>query len=110
MQDGAPAHCTAAAKEFLLDKFRGRVFSRETEIAWPAHSPDLNPLNFQYWALAQRQVYAVKPSTIEELIDIVKEYSASCSEDILKSVALNVVNRAGFCVQQRGGHFQHIVR
>ena len=33
MQDGAPAHCTNDAKEFLLEKFRGRVISRGTDIA-----------------------------------------------------------------------------
>ena len=43
MQDGAPAHCTSSAKEFLLKKFQGCVISRGTPIAWPAHSPDLNP-------------------------------------------------------------------
>ena len=46
MQGGAPAHCTTAAKEFLLYKFAGRVISRGTQIAWPAYSPDLNPLDF----------------------------------------------------------------
>ena len=63
MQDGDPAHCTTAAKEFLLNKFVGRVISRETQIAWPAHSPDLNSLNFYYCALAQKEVYSAKPTT-----------------------------------------------
>ena len=43
MQDGAPAHCTTQAKFFLVEKFRGRVISRGTEIGWPVHSPDLKP-------------------------------------------------------------------
>ena len=109
MQDGAPAHCTTAAKKFLVDKFRSRVISRGTDIAWPAHSPDLNPLDFHFWALAQRQVYATKPSTVDELIDIVKQYAAECREDVLKNVALNVLKRARVCLEQRGGHFQHLL-
>ena len=48
MHDGAPAHCTTTAKEFLLNKFGGRVINRGTQLAWPAHSPDLNPLALYY--------------------------------------------------------------
>ena len=48
MQDGAPPHCTTLATAFLLEKFRGRVISRGTHINWPAHSPDLNPLDFHF--------------------------------------------------------------
>ena len=48
VQDGAPAHCTTAAKEFILKMFRGRVISRGTDVARPAHSPDLNPPDFHY--------------------------------------------------------------
>ena len=46
MQDGTPSQCTTAAQEFLLNKFGGRIISRGTQIAWPAHSPDLNSLDF----------------------------------------------------------------
>ena len=66
---------------------------------------DLNPLNFHFWALAQRQVYATKPSTADELIDVVKQYAAECREDVLKNVALNVLNWARLYLEQRGGHF-----
>ena len=69
IQDGASAHCTNDAKEFILEKFRGRVISRRTDIAWPAHSPDINPLDFHFWTLAQRHVHASNPSTIDEVID-----------------------------------------
>ena len=85
-------------EEFLVDKFRTRVISRGTDIAWPDHSPDLNSLDFHFWALAQRQVYATKPSTVYELIDVVKQYAAECPEDVLKNVALNVLKRARLCL------------
>ena len=48
MQDGASPHCTTVAKQFLLDKFHGRVISQGTDIIWPAHSPDLNPLDIHF--------------------------------------------------------------
>ena len=46
MQDGTPPHCTSLAKYFLIEKFQDRVISRGMPIIWPAHSPDLNPLDF----------------------------------------------------------------
>ena len=65
-----------------------------------AYSPDLNPLDFNFLALAQRQFYAAKSSTVDELINVVKQYSAECSEEVLKNVALNVLRRARVFVQQ----------
>ena len=49
-------------------------------------------------ALAQRLTYASNPFTIDEVIDIVKQYAAGCSEDVLKRVTLNVLNRAKLCL------------
>ena len=110
IQDGALAHCTTAVKKFLLKKFRGRMISRGTDVAWPAHSPDLSPLDSHYWALAQRQVYAAKPSIVGEFTNVVKQYSAGCSGEVLKNDALNILRRVRVCVQQSGGHFQHLLR
>ena len=56
MQDGAPPHYTRKAKQFLTEKFQRRVISRGTEIIWLAHSPDLNPFDFHFWAAAQKIV------------------------------------------------------
>ena len=92
-----------------MDKFGGRVISRGTQIAWPAHSPDLNPLDFYYWASAQKEVYSRKPTTVDELFNVVKRFSEEHRENVLHSVALNVLKRANLCVQQNGGHFQHLL-
>ena len=73
------------------------MISRGT-LAWPAHSPYLNPLDFAFLALAQRKVYATKPSTVDEFIDVVKQYAAECQEDVLKNVAINVLKRVSVCL------------
>ena len=82
MQDGALPHCTSLAKDFLVEKFQDRVISRGTPIIWPAHSPDLNPLDFHFFfgggggGVSQQQVYQEHPETIESLIDCVKSFAA----------------------------------
>ena len=110
MQDGAPPHCTREAKEFLLDKFRGKVISRGTPINWPAHSPDLNPLDFHFWSEAQAEVYRKKPEDIESLIECVKTFAASYCSMTIRKVSTNVLKRAQLCVREQGGHFQHLLK
>ena len=44
-----------AAKEFLLEKFNDLVISRGTDIIWPAHSTDVNPLDFFVWTAALKK-------------------------------------------------------
>ena len=101
MQDRAPPHCTNAAKKFLLEKFKGRVISRGIAVSWPAHSPDLNPLDFHFWGEAQQQVYREQPGNIEELIECVKKFAAAYGSSTVRSVAENVVKRARQCVDSR---------
>ena len=45
-QDGAAPHCSTECLAFLSEKFPGRIISRRMEHFWPAHSPDLSPLDF----------------------------------------------------------------
>ena len=106
MQDGAPPPCTNAAKKFLLEK---RVISRGTAVSWPAHFPDLNPLDFHFWGEAQQQVYCEQPGNIEELIECGKKFAAAYGSSTIRRVAENVVKRARQCVDANGGHFQHLI-
>lgn len=109
MQDGAPPHCTTEAKKFLIEKFKGRVISRGTPIIWPAHSPDLNPLDFHFWAEAQRKVYTEEPQSIQDLIKCVELLAANYDPTIIDKVTKNVLKRARLCLEEAGGHFQHLL-
>ena len=91
-----------AAKQFLLDKFHICAISRGTDIIWPEHSPDLNPLDFYFWASAQKEVYAQKPETIDSVIECVRGFAEACNEDIVRRVAGNVLKRARLSVCRWG--------
>ena len=54
MQDSVFPYCTTEAKSNVKN-FSCSVISRRTEIGQPAHSPDLNPLDLYFWAVAQRR-------------------------------------------------------
>jgi hypothetical protein len=45
MHDGAPAHFGIQVSNHLNDPYPGRWIGRGSPVAWPARSPDLNPLD-----------------------------------------------------------------
>ena len=110
MQDRAPPHCTNDAKEFLLNKFQNRVISRGTSIIWSAHSPDLNPLDFHFWAEAQRKVCFQHSKDIISLTECVKDFAAGYNKTTLRRVVQSVLKRARLCLRENGGHFQHLLK
>ncbi|KAI6651147.1 hypothetical protein LOD99_5498 [Oopsacas minuta] len=48
-QDGAPAHTSLIAREWLKNHFGTRIISRLTPFEWAPHSPDLSPPDFYLW-------------------------------------------------------------
>ena len=110
MQDGAPPHCTNLSKQFLLEKFNHRVISRGTPVAWPAHSPDLNPLDFHFWGVAQQHVYREQPDNIEALIQCVSAFAATYDSGTIRKVSENVLKRAKQCSDVNGDHLQHLLK
>ena len=47
MHDGAP-HFSRVARQFLNQHFANKWIGRGGPVAWPARSPDLNPLDFHW--------------------------------------------------------------
>jgi hypothetical protein len=45
------------AREFLNNNYTNRWIGRRGPIAWPARSPDLNPLDFYLWGHLKTIVY-----------------------------------------------------
>ena len=48
-----------------------RMISGNTDIPWPARSPDKSPLDYYLWGGCEAEVRRVKPNNLEEL----KEWS-----------------------------------
>ena len=66
--DGAPAHYYAGARHFLDAQFTNRWIGRNGPVAWPARSPDMNPLDFFFWGAMKDRVYATPVVSELELI------------------------------------------
>jgi inhibitor of nuclear factor kappa-B kinase subunit alpha len=106
MQDGAPCHCTNNALRYLNDKFDNRVISRRSANPWPAHSPDLNPLDYWFWGYVESQVYIRRPRNIESLKRVVEEVAYELDAHSIKNAVGNFTRRLEMCFERNGAHFE----
>jgi transposase len=97
MQDNDPTHKGASA--IIKQWAQGQSSAPELLANWPAHSPDLNPIE-NVWAWAQAQVDKAACSTFEEfmqeVIDTLKRVPKAMCEKLVSSMSrrLQAVIRA----------------
>ena len=103
-------HTTNDCLKFLQEKFQNRVVSNRLEFFWPAKSPDLNPLDFFFWGIAEKSVYDAKPRSLEQLKKVVELCAKNVSRGTLLKAADNFRKRATLCLENEGSHFEHLLK
>lgn len=111
MHDGAPAHFSRVAREFLTQTYGNRWIGRGGPHLWPARSPDLNPLDFFLWGHLKSLVYA---TPVENVEDLENRIVASCNlirndPGIFERVRQSMRRRLDCCIRARGGHFEQFL-
>ena len=106
-QDGAPAHTSNLALQWLHDHFGARLVSRKTATPWPAHSPDLTPMDFYLWGYLKSEVTKKKAKNLSELKDMIAEAVRGITPDTCARVIRQVEDRAEICIRQKGGHVEN---
>ena len=79
------------------------------EFPWPARSPDLSPLDYFLWGYVKENVFKRQLADIEILKEIVQEVVSSIDQDVLRAVMANFEKRINLCIEQQGGHFEHLL-
>ena len=105
-QDGAPCHCSNKCLEYLQEKFNGRIISRRTDIFWPAHSPDLSPLDYWFWGIMEEHIARQQPETLAQLKMVVEEHAAAMDPVQVRLAVENIRKRISLCAANNGGHFE----
>lgn len=113
--DGAPPHSVLLARERLNIMFGDQWIGRFGPQRWPARSPDLTPLEFFLWGFIKNEVYARVSESEAELrtrivdaFDKLKTMALDPDRNLLRRVRHNIVRRYNLCVQNRGGHIEHL--
>lgn len=111
MHDGAPAHFSIRAREFLNEAFTNRWIGRGGTQSWPPRSPDLNSLDYFFWGHLKTLVYTTPIQTVEELR---QKILLSCqtirnTPGIFERVRQSMRKRIEACILAEGGHFQQFL-
>uniref|UniRef100_A0A1B6L4Y9 DUF4817 domain-containing protein n=1 Tax=Graphocephala atropunctata TaxID=36148 RepID=A0A1B6L4Y9_9HEMI len=108
-QDGAPPHYGLIVRDFLNENFNEWIGRRGT-IEWPPRSPDITPMDFSVWGILKNEVYSVKIRNVEHLKErIQSEFENLQSRKICDKICESVLKRCNFCLEQHGGHFEHLL-
>ena len=82
-QDGAPAHTARTTQTLLADNF-ANFWSKDI---WPPSSPDLNPLDFYFWARVEREACRVQHKNVAVLrASICKAWEKIPNAEVAKAV------------------------
>ncbi len=108
-QDGATPQTANVTLEWLDQRFPDRLVSRRRDPEWAPHSPDLNPPDFYLWGYLKDRVYENNPQTIPELKEAITQKIRAIPKQECVRVIDNFARRLQVCLQQDGGHLEHIL-
>ena len=101
--DSAPAHRARETVELL----RRETADFISPDLWPPNSPDLNPVDYEIWAVMQRRVYQRKIHIIDELKQRLIEVWCGLEQSTVDMAIDQWRKRLRACVRAKGGHFKH---
>ena len=67
------------------------------------------PLNFLLWSYVKEKVFGTIPSSIDNLKIAIREALTLIDQDTTSVVTANFEKHVELCIQQRGGHFEHLL-
>ena len=59
---------------------------------------------------AEAHVMRCQPKTLNQLKAIVEDFASNMEEELIRKVCRNVQTRAQVCVQQKGSHFEYLLK
>ena len=105
-QDGACAYTS----KHTLAYFEGYL-SQTAELLmpdeWPAHSPDLNPLNYGIWSILEKRVFAVEIRDVEHLCDQQGDAWADIKQEEEDKVIGTFIKCVEVCMAANGHRFEY---
>ncbi len=101
-QDSAPAHAAASTQDFFRE-LGWRFWSKDQ---WPAHSPDLAPMDYGIWDAIERKACAEEAPSLAVLRERVAQAWLAQDPAFIRRVARGFRPRLERCVAAQGGHIE----
>jgi phospholipase C len=76
---------------------------------WPARSPDLIRLDFSKFDFLKTEFLKKRINNLQELMALIILKCNGITPDVLQHIFNNMKRRVVFCMQENGGHFQHLL-
>jgi len=74
---------------------------------WLPSSPDLNPVDYNFWSVLQEEVYKVKVNNVDELRQRIQTVWDELDQRIIDKEIKQWRTRLRACIEAKGGHFEH---
>lgn len=107
--DGAPAHRSNDATDWLDENFPQWIGFNSDDIKWPPRSPDLTPLDFFVWPYVKHRVYQAEPETMEALRECIINAFNTITPGMLRNVHANILKRLQTCLIADGNHIEQLL-
>jgi transposase len=98
--DNAPPHRAAVVQEFKEN--RGIQ-----SLAWPANSPDLNPIEHAWDCLGRRVYTHAQPANTQQLADLLVEEWRLIPQEFLDNLIRSMTNRVRAVLESQGGYTRY---
>ena len=96
-----------SSEQTILSRSAGeQIISGNTDIPWPARSPDQAPCDFWISSICEAEIKRVKPKTLDDLMEVVRDFLASLDPAEGRRAVRDVRPRAELCIKMDGGHFE----
>jgi hypothetical protein len=99
LQDNAPTHRANVTKTWLHNH-------GITLLDFPPYSPDLNPIE-NVWQYLEVRVEKRRPSTVEELQDVIAEEWEKVPKEFLTKLAHSMMKRIELVIAAKGDHIHY---
>lgn len=107
MQDGASCHTSAKTISYLKSVFGSRIISQNTDkLIWPPHSPDLNPLDYWFWATIRELIFHHNPKNKAQLKIIADQVCKRITATQVSKAIGDFEIRIRAVKELRGAHFE----
>lgn len=108
-QDGCGPHNSRMVTDYLNQTFPNSWIGTRGPVAWPARSPDLNPLDFYLWGRLKNKVYNTPNATIEILREKIEDALKDIQEEEISNSIRNMNIRIAKCIEEDGRHFEQLL-